>query len=258
MKYFTKDWYEMSQNTGYYCSLKEDKKAENFSEEYFEQLYKKKLKECLEFKKKINESILKLGKESKIPSYEPFDEEKESNRFHKAFLYNQEHMKKALPEEILKNIADIRVFVLDKASNEVIKAVTKFCKDNEKLVEKTFEEYEKYYEKALKSFDKEIVENINFHDCRVIDVKQTKDVLKVSFNNSGGFTNINEIQFKNYNIIKQDDILQGSWWIYYEIYIVDSKYELHVLLQNESMDLIEFIVSFEKVSFSKERILQTF
>lgn len=193
---------------------------------------------------------MQLGEESKIP-YEPFNEEKESNKFHEAFLYNQEHMKKVLPEEILKKIADIKVFILDKASHEVIKAVTKFCKNNEKLVEKTFEEYQKYYEKALKTFDKHIVENINFHDCNVIDVKQTKESLKILFDNSGGFTNINEIQFENYNIIKQDDILQGSWWIYDEVYKVDDNYELHVLLQNKNKDLIEFVASFEQISFKR-------
>lgn len=193
---------------------------------------------------------MQLGEESKIP-YEPFNEEKASNKFHEAFLYNQEHMKKVLPEEILKKIADIKVFILDKASHEVIKAVTKFCKNNEKLVEKTFEEYQKYYEKALKTFDKHIVENINFHDCNVIDVKQTKESLKILFDNSGGFTNINEIQFENYNIIKQDDILQGSWWIYDEVYKVDDNYELHVLLQNKNKDLIEFVVSFEQISFKR-------
>ncbi|WP_164968301.1 DUF4085 family protein [Clostridium tetani] len=204
----------------------------------------------MENKKRINKYILQLGEESKIP-YEPFNEEKESNKFHEAFLYNQEHMKKVLPEEILKKIADIKVFILDKASHEVIKAVTKFCKNNEKLVEKTFEEYQKYYEKALKTFDKHIVENINFHDCNVIDVKQTKESLKILFDNSGGFTNINEIQFENYNIIKQDDILQGSWWIYDEVYKVDDNYELHVLLQNKNKDLIEFVASFEQISFKR-------
>ncbi|RXI38159.1 hypothetical protein DP129_12500 [Clostridium tetani] len=231
-------------------SLEEEKSAEVFSEEYFQELYKEKLKRSLENKKRINKYILQLGEESKIP-YEPFNEEKESNKFHEAFLYNQEHMKKVLPEEILKKIADIKVFILDKASHEVIKAVTKFCKNNEKLVEKTFEEYQKYYEKALKTFDKHIVENINFHDCNVIDVKQTKESLKILFDNSGGFTNINEIQFENYNIIKQDDILQGSWWIYDEVYKVDDNYELHVLLQNKNKDLIEFVASFEQISFKR-------
>ncbi|WP_282804712.1 DUF4085 family protein [Clostridium tetani] len=250
MKYFTKEWYKLSQNTSYHISLEEEKSAEVFSEEYFQELYKGKLKRSLENKKRINKYILQLGEESKIP-YEPFNEEKESNKFHEAFLYNQEHMKKVLPEEILKKIADIKVFILDKASHEVIKAVTKFCKNNEKLVEKTFEEYQKYYEKALKTFDKHIVENINFHDCNVIDVKQTKESLKILFDNSGGFTNINEIQFENYNIIKQDDILQGSWWIYDEVYKVDDNYELHVLLQNKNKDLIEFVASFEQISFKR-------
>lgn len=190
----------------------------------------------------------KAAKENYIPQ-EPFDVEKASQQFHEAFIYNQEHIKKILPEEILKNIADIRVFVLDKASRKVIKAVTRFCEDNEKSVNRTIKEYQKYYKKVSRLFEKDIVENINFHDCNIIDIKQTEKSLSISFDNSGGFTDIDEMQLENYKIIKQDSLLQNCWWLYDEIYKINDKYELHVLLENKDRDLVEFTVSAEHICF---------
>jgi hypothetical protein len=284
MKYFTKEWYELCQKTSAHLHLEEEKEAESFSEKYFQQLYNQKLEESLLLQEGIaflctfddiypeemspelfNEdmsedemSILRASyqkereaaKERYIPP-EPFDREKASKLFHESFVYNQEHIKKMLPEEILKKIADIRIFVLDKASRQVIDDVTRFCEDNEKIVKRIIKEYQKYNKKALKSFDRSMVEKINFHDCTIIEVKQTEKFLTVLFDNSGGFTDINEMQFENYKILKQEALLQNSWWLYDEIYKVDGKYELHALLQAENIELVEFIVSAEHISFKQ-------
>ena len=67
------------------------------------------------------------------------------------------------------------------------------------------------------------------------------------------FTDINEVTFENYNIIKQDGLLENSWWLYDEIYKVNDKYELHVLFENKNMDLIEFIISVEHIAFNSNK-----
>ncbi|WP_084078440.1 DUF4085 family protein [Desulfitobacterium chlororespirans] len=67
---------------------------------------------------------------------------------------------------------------------------------------------------------------------------------------SGGFTNINQIRFEDYKILKRDSTLEKSWWLYDEVYRTSDKYELHVLLYNESLELEEFIISFGAISFS--------
>ncbi|WP_373844651.1 DUF4085 family protein [Clostridium sp.] len=248
MNYFTKKWYELCQKISIHFSLKEVKESESFSEEYFHQLYKQELMEWLSLQEKIvsYKAELEITKGSCI-SYEPLDREKLSEQFYEGFIYRQEYVKTALPEEILKEIADIRVCALGKASYQVIQAVTLFCEDNEKSVNRTLEEYQKYYKKASKSFDRNIVENINFHDCSIIDVKQTEQYLSILFDNSGGFTDIDEVQFENYEIIKQDALLQNSRWLYDEIYKINDKYELHVLLQN--VDLVDFIISADNITF---------
>ncbi|MBU3202482.1 DUF4085 domain-containing protein [Clostridium estertheticum] len=254
MNYFTKGWYELCQKTSNHLLLKEERQAEAFSEEYFQELYNEKLTVFLDLHEQAASHLAEceVAKESYIP-HEPFDREKAYQHFHKAFIYNQEHIKKILPKEILKKIADIRVYVLDKASRQVINAVTLFCEDNEKLVSRTINEYKEYYKKALKSFDRNMVENINFHDCTIIDIKQTEQSLSILFDNSGGFKDIDVIQFENYKIIKQDALLQNSWWLYDEIYKTNGKYELHILLQNKNMDLVEFIVSAEYIFFKRNQ-----
>ncbi|WP_088072784.1 DUF4085 family protein [Gottfriedia luciferensis] len=242
MNYFTKEWYELMQRSSFHLLLEEESQAETFSEEYFQQLYKFKLNESNELRKEIA-----------IFENEPYDKENSTKQFYEGFIYNQEHIKKNLPEKILKIIADVRVFVLDRASRNVINAVTQFCEENETTAKETIKEYGRYYSKSLKSFDKNMIENINFHDCNIVNIEPNKKSLILFLDSTGGFTDIDEIVFENYQIIKQDGSLANTWWLYDEIYKVNNKYEIHVLLQNENMDLIEFIISVENIDFKSNK-----
>lgn len=249
MHYFTKEWYELCQKTSAHFGLEEDEKAGSYSDEYFQELYKQRLKDYIHLQEEIT-SNYKTDKGSSS-EHTPFDSQKLSEQFYQAFLLNQEHIKKILPEEIFVKIADIRVYILRKATRQMIEDVTQFCQNNRKLMITTIEEYKKYYKKALESLDKSVLEKINFHDCTVIGKEQTAKTLTVLFDNLGGFTNVTKMHLDNYEIIQQDALLQNSWWLYDEIYKTNGKYELHVLLQNGNMGLIEFIVSAENISFEQ-------
>lgn len=251
MKYFTKQWYELCQETGFHFPLEEEKQAETLSEEYFQQLYSRNLNDWLDLQQQV---ALYIAKSNAVNGGyiepKPFDVEKATHDFHNQHIYRQEHIKKVLPQNIINEIADLRVFVLDKASRNVIDSVTLFCEQNKKSVERVIEEYNKYYYEAFKSFDKDMIQNINFHDCKIINLNEKDGSLTLFLDNKGGFTNINEVVFMNYKIIKQDGLLENSWWLYDEIYKVNDKYELHVLLQNKNMDLIEFVISVEHITFN--------
>ncbi|WP_373887448.1 DUF4085 family protein [Desulfosporosinus nitroreducens] len=69
------------------------------------------------------------------------------------------------------------------------------------------------------------------------------------FDNSGSFTNITKMHLDNYEIIRQESLLQNLLWVNDEIYKTNGKYELHVMLRNKNDGLIEFIVSAEHISF---------
>lgn len=248
MKYFTKEWYELCQKIGEHVLLEEDEQAEFFSEEYFQQLYNEKLEEHLD----TWERLPKLKKEKeKNDSYEPFNKEKSSQQFHEWFMNWLERIKKILPENILNKIVDIRVFVLNRASRKVINAVKEFSENNNKSVHRTIEKYEEYYKKSLHTFDREMVKNFHFHDCKIIDMKQIENSLSISFDNSGGFTDIDEVIFDNYKIIKQDAPLLDSWWLYEEVYKTNGKYELHVLLDSE--ELIDFVITAQHISYKRNK-----
>ena len=250
MKYFTKGWYELCQKTSCHLSLREEKEAECFSEEYFQQLYKEKLMRWLDLQEQValQQSKRKVEKEVNI-QWQAFNIKTATEEFHEKFVINQEYVKKILPEEILNEIADIRVYALGKASFKVKNAVTQFCEDNKRLVENTTKEYRDYEKQELKILDIDIVKKIRFHDYVILDVKKTDQYLSIIFENPGGLIKIDEIKFENYQILNQDDSLENLWWLYDEIYIKNDRYELHVLLQNKNMDLIEFTVSAEQILF---------
>ncbi|AWE07637.1 hypothetical protein DCE79_09685 [Lysinibacillus sp. 2017] len=235
MKYFTKEWFELCQKTSFHLNLVEEQKAELFSEEYFQQLYNSELMDWLTLREEM-ETIA-------------FNKEEATEEFHNAFIVNHVILKKKLPETILQQIADLRVFALYKATHKVINAVTKFCEENKRSVTTIGENYRRYYKEASISFDKDIVEDFRFHDCTIIKSVQNDTNLTLLLDNTGGFTDVDEVTFENFHIIKQDGLLENSWWLYEEVYKVNDNYEFHVLLENGEMELIDFIISAERVSF---------
>ncbi|MGE7839279.1 DUF4085 family protein [Lysinibacillus sp. NPDC093712] len=251
MKYFTKEWYELCQKTSFYLNLEEEKQAETFSEEYFQQLYNNELNSWLELQEEIS-SILESNDDDQN-EYEPFNKNLAIKQFHDGFIYNKHRLKNELPETILNQIADIRVFALYKATRTVISAVTKFSEENERSVTATSAEYRKYFKEASSSFEKDIVENFGFHDCTIIKSVQHDRSLTLHLDNTGGFTDIEEVTFENYQIIKQDGLLEDSWWLYNEVYKVNDNYEFHVLLQKSEMGLMDFIICADQVSFKSNK-----
>lgn len=255
MKYFTKEWYELCQKTSFHLLLEEEKQAETFSEEFFLQLYNSELNSWLNLQEEID-SIMKNNETVNTDDkneYEPFNRDKVIEQFHQGFIHNQEHIKRELPKSILKQIADIRVFVLNKATRTVMNAVTQFCEDNERSVTATSKDYRRYIEEASNTIDREIIKKFRFHDCTLIKSVQNDTSLTLILDNSGGFTNIDEVTFENFNIIKQDDLLEDTWWLYEEVYKVNDAYEFHILLQNNKTGLMDVIISADQVSFTSNQ-----
>ncbi|MFJ5770160.1 DUF4085 family protein [Psychrobacillus sp. NPDC093180] len=255
MKYFTKEWYELCQKTSFHLLLEEENQAETFSEEFFLHLYNTELNTWLNLQEEID-SIMKNNETVNTDDnneYEPFNRDKIIEQFHDGFIHNQEHLKRELPETILNQIADLRVFALNKATRPVMNAVIQFCENNERSVTATSEDYRKYIEEASNTLDKEIIKRFRFHDCTIIKSVQNDMSLTLFLDNTGGFTNIVEVNFENFDIIKQDDLLEDTWWLYEEVYKRNDTYEFHVLLQNNKTGLMDFIISADQVSFTSNQ-----
>lgn len=244
MKYFTKEWYELSQKTGFHLSLEEDKRAETYSEVFFQQIYGAKLQRWLH----VQEEVAALMQNE---SNEPFHREQAAEQFQASFVYRQEYLRKALPETILNRIADLRVFALDIATRDVIQAVTRFCEENERSVRSTVEQYGAYYKEASKAMDKEIVYHFGFHDCIITKAILRNDAITFLLDRSAGFTDIDEVIFEHAAFVKLEGEIENSWWLYEEVYKVDDKYEFHALLHQPEQGIIDFVISAERASYRR-------
>lgn len=282
MKYMTKEWYGTMQKTDFHLSLKVSKKAEVFSEAYFEKLYRREEKEWLELQEEVanvtfeeiypeefeihlentDGSLIEGSeleelkreyfetREQACLSYEknpPFDPEQEKKNFKEGFLYNIKHLRQNLPIEILEKVADIRVLALDRTSGQVKKEITAYCKANEEAVESAINAYWQEYKESFKNKEPDFAEAFDFHDCKVISCcTKDKDII-LTLDNSGGFTRLSQVIFKDAAILKQDKLLDHAWWLYDEIYKTADGYEIHVLL--EENELINFIVKASDVEY---------
>lgn len=283
MKYFTKEWRYLCGKTGFHESLKEDMRASVYSEDYFNELYQKELNRYLELQKKLysipfaaelDPKAIELLESRGASQYTiekfkrkylirreamkknhdlryPYNEQREIENCKTAFESKLTRVKNILPEYILKDVADIRVLAQRRATNEIIERVKVYCEENKKRIDNTLRDYYEYFNEASKSFDIGIVRNMHFHDCRVTGMQHDEESLTLFIDNVCGYTDINQIIFNGYKIIKQDESLLNAWWLYDEVYKVDERYEIHVLL-DRGQSLIDFIVSAELILFNHE------
>lgn len=156
-------------------------------------------------------------------------------------MHRIKRLKKDLPDNILQKIADIRVLALDRACADIKKDITAYCEANKKAVESAMNEYRKENNKSFNGVRPAFADNLDFHDCKVVSCRKNGKSTILSLDNSGGFTTISKIIFKDCSILKQDAPLHGAWWLYEEIYKAEYGYEIHVLLKRAK--LIDFIIT---------------
>lgn len=216
MKYMTKKWYNTMQKTDLHFFLKVSKKAETFSEEYFKELYKK------------------------------FNTDRKNTVCYKN---NLKKLKKKLPKYILDEVSDIRVLALGYASKNVYNKIEKYCEANERYVKKMMNDYDKYYEKEFKKKKPIFLDDFYFHDCVIVASRYVNNDIIFYINNKYEFAKKNKIIFKNGKIIKQESEFKNLMWLYEEIYRVNGKYEIHVLLANETGKLRNIIIECADVQY---------
>jgi len=234
MKYMTKEWYEAMQNVSIDADpkLRVSRKAESYCEDYYKYLYKKKEKTWL--KDRVNKTK---------------DDFKQDTEWQISLLQS------SLPDKILHKVADIRVLALGYASCDVLKDITAFCEECRRIVTSAPRMYQEKHWDFLTAEEKDFFSS-SFHDCTVTSCRKRGNDLIISFDNSGGFTNIDNLILKNCVVLKQEQPLHGSWWLYDEVYKTDIGYEIHVLLQSRSKkrELIDFIVSATEVRYKYDKM----
>ena len=279
MKYLTKEWYDITQRAALNTMYKTSKKAETFSEEYFEMLYKREEKKWLKLQKEVSELTfddiypeefyieedddfpldgveLEEAKKAYFEEREaaradfeeapPFDPELEKENFRAFNQSTVDELKEYLPEEILRKVADIRVLALGYATAEVKRDIKEYRKKQLSIVTSAMKEYEKEYKRQFRSGSPSFAEELELHDCLVVSCRKKGKNVVMTLDNSSGFTDIREVKFKNCTVIKQDARLRGAWMLYKEIYKAGKRYEIHLLLQKDEQ-LIDYIVEADDV-----------
>ena len=240
MKYLTKKWYESLQKIDMNLLIEIAKEAETFLEEYYKKVYQEEERKWIELQntiKSINSKDVNKDKESFKNIQEQIIKKLENN----------------VPDYILKKVADIRVLALGKASSIVKKELDKYCKKQKVIVEKAMKEYKRYNNNNLRKYENTFIKDFDFHDCKIKSCeKQEKDLIITLDTTNNCLVDIKQIIFKNYDIIKEEDNICQSVWLYNEVYIKDNGYEIHILLENIKGKLIDFIVGTDDVIYMKE------
>lgn len=247
MKYFTKEWYKIMQRTDTYVPLKTSKKAEKFSEKYYNELYKQEEKQWIKLQKEIsnltfkdifpehtydNKLIEAKHKNSQMHFCEgmTFDLVQAKNKFSQLHKYNIKKLQQKLPPEILNKVADIRVLALDRATSSIKNEITAYCFKQKKLVQKALIDYQEYYDKGEKDDKCEEIQNLNLHDTVIKNIIKRKNKLIIELDVSEKNKYIKNITFQDYKIIEEELDFINGWCLYKEIYFLNNQYELHLLI----------------------------
>lgn len=288
MRYLTKEWYETCQRTGLYIGMKVNKGASVYDEALYKRLYKRKEREFIKMQHEVydvdprfmleqdgcmlvsldkfvnGEEIAEEDKivyhlppddrkhiEKMIEEYDvrpPFDEKKCKEEFRtiQETLKNRQAEEK-LPYEIFQQIADMRIFNLGYCTKEVLAQLKRVSKENEKIVNCVLDECIK--SQRAENIPENIREKFGFHDCKVTEFTAGKNII-IRFDTRGGFTDYNKITFVTSEIVKQEDCIVGSNWIYDELYRKENGYEAHMLLASGGLQ--DLIIRCKDIVIEKE------
>ncbi len=270
MRYLTKEWYQLCQQTYLYFGLRVHKGAIRRDEQLYLRLYKRKEKEFIQMEREVYDvdprfmleqegmvfvpaDKLINGEEIKeketliyhmsdeercritklIEEYDsrpPFDAEKSKKEFRKRQENFENDLIDRIPEEVYIQITDPRVFALGYCTKDILNQLKRYSRENGKKVDEILSESRKML--AKQEVPDELSKRFAFHDCKVIHFESGSDI-ELYFDTSGGFTEYNKIVFHNAQIIKKESPVEESVWLYEELYCNYSGYEAHMLFTGE-------------------------
>ena len=127
-------------------------------------------------------------------------------------------------------------------------------KNNEEEIQKKEYAYQKYYETIKKYVNTYLDKALCLHDNIIIGVKYFEN-LEIEFNPIHAFSDTKRLIFKNSCILYDDIIEMNSYCLYSELYIVQEKYELHLLFEfyvDDAPVLKQFIIQADEILFEMQ------
>ena len=223
MKYFTKEWYEACQAADWCLNMAVSKNAEEFSEEYYKDLYTRRRRAFV--------------KQRKEEEGEAFDKIAAEVAFMKHHEETVKRMERILPIEIKAAVADMRVLALDIATKEVRHQLKAWCEEQKKLADAKEAEY---------AADSTKESSETFAGCELTGVEMKETTLTLTLKG-----NVKKAVFKNYKILKQEGYLLGAKWLKEEAYTVEGGKEYHILLRKSNGTLGYLTIFAEQLTILK-------
>lgn len=238
MRYFTKEWFEREDLL--YWPVRVSAKAQFFSEEYFQAIYKRKLKKWLKDMRAAWELDMAEGLEEA-----PWNEEQEKADFERYFQNDIHTLQTSLPEEVLSMATDIRVLALRMGTRQVKTAITRCCRENEKRAEAPFKEYRRHLKILQEKHPLPFIRHLKCHDGRIEEIAEQNGCLEILVRHPYQEGEV-RLRFENGHILQLDEPVHGAEWMYEEFHEAEQGFELHVLSCDEE-NAGEMIVQFENL-----------
>ena len=152
-------------------------------------------------------------------------------KFAQIYRCSCREIKKNVPADILAQVADIRVLALHTASPAVLKAITAYCENNDRLVREAMDTYDREYDAYCAAHPdwKDPLKNVWLHDGVILAARKKGKDFIIQIENQGdsfpGFI----IRFQNATILHNEPPLAGAWWFYEALRETNGQYELHML-----------------------------
>lgn len=263
MYYYTKEWYLRSKCTGTYLNLRPCTAKEARSAEFYE-------KELAIFTEEIRFECEQI----KNTSYDVFAEDRTESEellkaeFDRRILENNPRdadfiaakrlseriaaLKLALPEELLSEIPDIRIFALNRSDEKTTELVTEYSEECRRFMQETDFRFEEEYPARTEPIPTEIWEEYGFAGGRIKKIVRSGRDISIYIDNAGSGSDVTAMHLKDVDTQRLDEGLEGALWIANEMYLVNGEYELCALCRNGN-NFPEFILHTRDISFDFDR-----
>ena len=246
-----------------FTNVRASRKAEVFSEAYFRSLYSRKLRSRLKRMWKFSMEAFELewpAEFTRLPEEfasaaeyeaarteymekrrealddwqpEPWDEDAERADFEQAYQLEMQHLSKTLPPEILNKVADIRVLALGMAAPDVKRDILALCAANERREEEWLRELQAHHGRLCEKYPGSFIERLYMHDAVFAGMRWQGGNLVLDMDGSGCLRETgSRAVFLDCEILKMQQDLIGSEWLYQEVHEAGGRFVVHVLTFN--------------------------
>lgn len=126
---------------------------------------------------------------------------------------------------------------------------------NHKKMKEEVDSYQKHYRTIEKLIPSDLKSALHIHDCDLIKMNFIGADLIIEFDPTHALSDTTKLVFKNAVLLENDEPNKEFCSIYNEIYLVNGRYEIHILFsscQNSAIVLKQIIVQSDNILFETQ------